>query len=225
MYLIRLELANQMGFADRRLFAMAQARRALAHPGMLDTQGTIEALATLGEGHKFACEPQLAEEAYLRALKLIGGLGDNDLLGQCYQALGEAWFFNKDYARAISYYQQASDALQNTHEVDFLILAWSQAAYAYDRIGDHEQQKYWLQKGVTDSRIPAVHRGLFLQRIALSQAKSHRLAEAVVSYEQALSIYEALGFKRLWQARIQELAQMYRDLGDESAAQRTLERS
>jgi tetratricopeptide (TPR) repeat protein len=224
MPLISHELAGKLLFPEQRRKAMDAAQQLLAQSAKSDIRLIIEALATLGECLKFDSKPRLAEEALLRALELIKGINDQELLGECYQALGDNWYYNGLFERAIEYYQQAAGAFQLSKDVNSLVQVWSQMANAFRELSNGEKERVCLEMGAAEADLPIVIKAALVERIALSLAKSGRANEATSKYEEALSLFEAEGFKRDWGQRVQRLAQMYQESGNDVAARKTMER-
>ena len=224
MYLINQETANELLFPDRRRREMAKARKALLDPERLNNWQLIEAWAIIGECHKFNREAQLAEEVYLKTLELIRALGDERALGEGYYSIGEAMFFCKDYAKATDYYRQAFEIFKRLGEKDRLAGVLSQMAYAYEKIGQRDEERHCLDAVMLQPAIEPLVKATLLERVALSLGASGEYGEAIRVYEQALSIFESEGFRRDWEKRLSSLAQMYNVIGDAEAAKRTKER-
>jgi len=225
MPLISLEISNQVCFPDYRKQAMARAQKALLVATELDDHELVAAWATIGECHKFDKEPELAEEAYLKALEIVRALNDQKLLGEGYLALGDALHFCQEYTRAITYYDQAAEIFKRLNDTEQLELVLSQAAYACAKNGRRDEERQYLQVAILQPTVSPESKGMFLERIALSLGASERYQGAIQVYEEALDIYTFHHFRRFWEERLRNLAKLYVAVGDEQAAQRTLART
>jgi len=224
MLLLNREVVNRLLFPDTRKEELKRAQEILAASTEIDLQRVIEAWITVAEYHKLEMEPQLSEEAYLKALEAIRIVSDERLLGKGYKSLGDAMQFCKNYERAIASYRHAVDVFKSIDEIDLLLDTLSQIAYSYAAMGQWDNERHYLNMAVLQPAIQPVIKATLLERIALSLSVSGKQEEAIGAYEQALSLYESEGFKRGWQQRIQNLAEMYNAIGDTEAAKRTLER-
>jgi hypothetical protein len=82
MPLINRKTADRVYSTRTREEELTRARQALSDPKKLSDRQVIEAWAVIGECHMYDKKPELVEEAYLRAIKVIKTLGDVRLLGE-----------------------------------------------------------------------------------------------------------------------------------------------
>jgi tetratricopeptide (TPR) repeat protein len=224
MSLINRKIVNRIIFPQTRKEELARAKQTLSDPVKLSKQQLIEAWAVVGKCYMFDKGSQLSEEAYLNAIEVICALGDERLLGEGYEDVGDAMYFCGNYSRAITYYRQSFEIFGRLNETEQLITALSQMAYSYAEMGQREEERHCLNSAILQSTIDPVVKATFVERMALSLSASGEYEEAITAYEQALSMYESEGFRREWQKRLQSLSQLYSITGDEEGAKRTLAR-
>jgi tetratricopeptide (TPR) repeat protein len=224
MSLISREVFSHLLIPEHREEELAKARDDLLNLQELDSYQIIGKLAIIGECHKFNREPHLSEEAYLNAVGVIRTLGDEHLLSEAYESLGNALFFCKHYAKAVSYYRQTAAILDQRGEITRLITVLSQIAYAYSELGQRSEERCYLNTAVNQPNVDPVVRATLLERIALSLEADGKNEEAIDMYEQALSIFEAEDFRRDWGRRLQNLARLYSIVGDVDSASRIIDK-
>ena len=224
MPLLNYEISNQLVFPNRRKVALQKATMVVSDSAMYTPRQLIEAWATIGGCHKFDKDPDLSEKAYLKAVKIIQRLDDNQLLGEAYEDLGDALFFCQEFSRASAYYQQAIKSFENLGVERRLLLILSQLAYSSKQLEQREEERNYLRAALPYSRPPSEVEAGLLERIAWSLAESGNYQEAIKTYESALAIFESVNYKRYWQQSIEKLAEFYKIVGDEESARLTINR-
>lgn len=185
----------------------------------------VQQWTIIGECYKQEKNPTLSEEAYIKALSIAQEISDAKLHGAVLKHLGDAMFFCNEYQKAHHYYRVALDIFEQLKNFPEVIEIYSQAAYTCEKLGDREKERTFLDTAVAIADIEPVIKGNFVERLALSLAASKRYKEGAANYEQALSLYELENFKRGWEERIKNLAQIYNLMGDKETEERTLQRS
>lgn len=218
------EITDTLYNPKARKAAFERAWQTVNNPAQLNSVELIKQWAIIGECYRWEGNPTLSEDAYKKASTITQQIGDTELQGWIFKQLGDAMYFGKEYQKAIYYYKVALDVFERLKSLQELTNTYSQLSYACKQLKDEEHERLFLLSALAVPEIEPVTRGNFLERLALSLADSGCYAEAIENYEKALSTYESENFRRGWQDRLKNLAQIYGLIGDKDAENRTLQR-
>ena len=223
MPLLTKEIKDRIISRQTRQAEILRAQKIIQASETLQNRQLIEAWAIIGKANMWEKEAEKCEQAYLHCLDIIIVLQDNILLSECYEDLGFALYFCRQYNKALAYYERAADIAQQFRDPQQLCIIYSQMAKCCADLGLMEQERTYLSQGI-DLPIDPLIKATMLERVSISYANSSQYREAAKHYEEALSIFEHNNFKRFWEDRVKSLIEIYRALGDEDAVQRTIKR-
>lgn len=222
--ILNSEITRNFYNPKARKTALNKALHRVTNPTTLSPFELAQQWAVIGECYKLEKDSIASEEAYKKAFDNVLEIDDTMLHGVVLKQLGDAMYFCNTYQKALGYYELALDIFEQIKSFPELADIYSQASYACENLGNREKERRFLESAIAIPVIENVIRGNFIERLALSLADSGRYKEATENYEKALSLYESENFKRGWQERIKNLAQIYNLLGDKEAENRTLQR-
>jgi len=207
-----------------RKATLEEALYKVNNPSQVGHIELVQQWAIIGECYKLERKSIASEKAYKKAFALAQEIDDVVMSGSVLKHLGNAMYFCNEYQKAINYYKLALKIFEQRQSFSELMNIYSQISYAYEKLGNRKQERDFLRYAIAISDIEPVIQGNFIERLALSLVDSKRYTEAAENYEKALSLYESENFKKGWQERIRNLAQIYNLIGDKEVEKQTLQR-
>jgi HEAT repeat protein len=208
---------------EEREAEIEKARQMLREPTNLIPQELIEAWVVLGESHKYKGEIELAETAYLKVIAIIQTLRNDELLLEGYQMLTSA-MWSQEPLKQIKYNGKEAEIWERRNDLDNLTSTLEAMAYASERMEHEVAQCHYLSIITLQPGLGLISKARFLDHIGWLLGKSGEYQPAIEVLEEALNCYEIAGFYKEWDIVLEQQAELYQRIGNETAAQQSLAR-